>query len=136
MRIGELTERSGVPPTALRYYEQAGLLHPPPRTSAGYRVYDPDVLPRLKFIRAAQAVGLTLDDIRQILGIRDSGAAPCRHVLTLLEQRRAEVAARIRELKQLQHDLAQLTIVGKDLDPAACDPSGTCAVISLDEPTA
>lgn len=134
MRIGELTERSGVPPTALRYYEQAGLLHPPRRTSAGYRVYDPDVLPRLKFIRAAQAVGLSLGDIRQILGIRDSGTAPCRHVLSLVEQRRAEVAARIRELKQLERDLVQLATVGKAVDPAGCDPSGICGVISLNKP--
>ena len=63
MRIGELTERSGVPSTALRYYEQVGLLPAPSRTSSGYRSYDADVLPRLKFIRAAQAVGLSLTDI-------------------------------------------------------------------------
>src|SRR5688572_13798345 len=118
MRIGELTERSGVPSTALRYYEQAGLLPAPSRTSSGYRIYDTDVLPRLKFIKAAQAVGLSLADIREILQIRDSGRAPCRHVVSLLEQRRAEIAARIRELSQLERDLAQLGTAGKDLDPA------------------
>jgi DNA-binding transcriptional MerR regulator len=133
VRIGELTQRSGVPTSALRYYEQVGLLPAPRRTSAGYRVYDPEVLPRLNFIRAAQAVGLSLTDIREILRIRDSGDAPCRHVLTLLEQRRAEVAARIRELKQLERDLAQLSSSGKGLDPATCDPSGICGVIPLDD---
>jgi MerR family copper efflux transcriptional regulator len=132
MRIGELTERSGVPSTALRYYEQAGLLPAPSRTSSGYRTYDTEVLPRLKFIKAAQAVGLSLADIREILQIRDSGRAPCRHVVRLLEQRRAEVAARIRELSQLERDLAQLRTAGKDLDPAQCDPSGICGVISLE----
>ena len=129
MRIGELTERSGVPSTALRYYEQAGLLPAPSRTSSGYRIYDTDVLPRLKFIKAAQAVGLSLSDIREILQIRDSGRAPCRHVISLLQQRRAEIAARIRELSQLERDLAQLGTAGKDLDPAQCDPSGICGVI-------
>jgi DNA-binding transcriptional MerR regulator len=132
MRIGELTERSGVPSTALRYYEQAGLLPEPSRTASGYRIYDTDVLPRLKFIKAAQAVGLSLADIREILQIRDSGRAPCRHVVSLLEQRRAEIAARIRELSQLEHDLAELGTAGKDLDPAQCDPSGICGVISLE----
>jgi DNA-binding transcriptional MerR regulator len=132
MRIGELTERSGVPPTALRYYEQTGLLPAPSRTASGYRVYDADVVPRLKFIRAAQAVGLSLADIREILHIRDNGSAPCRHVLSLLERRRAEVTARIRELKQLERDLTQLSTLGKDLDPAECDPSGVCGVISRD----
>jgi DNA-binding transcriptional MerR regulator len=133
MRIGELTERSGVPSTALRYYEQAGLLPAPSRTSAGYRVYDAAVLRRLRFIRAAQAVGLSLADIREILRIRDSGSAPCQHVLGLLEQRRAEVAARIRELRQLERDLAQLATAGEDLDPAQCDPSGICGVISMND---
>ena len=132
MRIGELTERSGVPSTALRYYEQSGLLPAPSRTSAGYRIYDIDVLPRLKFIKAAQAVGLSLADIREILQIRDSGRAPCHHVVSLLEQRRAEVAARIRELSQLERDLALLGTAGKGLDPAQCDPSGICGVISLE----
>jgi MerR family copper efflux transcriptional regulator len=133
VRIGELTERSGVPSTALRYYEQAGLLPAPSRTSSGYRAYDADVLPRLRFIRAAQAVGLSLADIRKILGIRDCGAPPCRHVVSLLEQRRAEVAARIRELRQLERDLAQLAMAGRGLDPAQCDPSGICGVISLED---
>ena len=133
MRIGELTERSGVPSTALRYYEQTGLLPAPRRTSAGYRVYDAEVLPRLRFIRSAQAVGLSLADIREILQIRESGSAPCRHVLSLLERRRAEVAARIHELKQLERDLTQLGTQGKDLDPAECDSSGICGVISLED---
>jgi DNA-binding transcriptional MerR regulator len=133
VRIGELTQRSGIPTTALRYYEQVGLLPAPHRTSAGYRVYDPEVLPRLNFIRAAQAVGLSLGDIREILRIRDGGNAPCQHVLALVERRRAEVAARIRELKQLERDLAQLSALGKHMDPAACDPSGICGVITLED---
>jgi MerR family copper efflux transcriptional regulator len=136
MRIGELTQKSGVPATALRYYEQAGLLPAPRRTPAGYRVYDADALPRVRFIRAAQAVGLSLADIGQILQIRDDGAAPCRHVLTLVERRRAEVADRIRELRRLERELAQLARQGEILDPAECDPSGICGVISLEEGTA
>jgi MerR family mercuric resistance operon transcriptional regulator len=85
----------------------------PSRTSSGYRSYDADVLPRLKFIRATQAVGLSLTDIHEILRIRDSGSAPCRHVVSLLEQRRAEVAARVREPRQLERDLAELGTAGK-----------------------
>jgi MerR family copper efflux transcriptional regulator len=135
MRIGELTQRSGVPSTALRYYEQAGLLPTPRRTPAGYRVYDADALPRLKFIRAAQAVGLSLADIRQILQIRDDGTAPCRHVVALVERRRAEVADRIRQLRRLERELAQLARQGEALDPAECDPSGICGVISLQDGT-
>ncbi|HKX15021.1 MAG TPA: MerR family DNA-binding protein [Propionibacteriaceae bacterium] len=87
----------------------------------------------MRFIRSAQAVGLSLADIREILQIRESGSAPCRHVLSQLERRRAEVAARLRELKQLERDLTQLGTQGKDLNPAECDPSGICGVISLED---
>lgn len=132
MRIGELTRQSGVPATAVRYYEQAGILHPPCRTASGYRAYDADVLPRLKFIRAAQAVGLSLAEIGEILRIRDRGNAPCQHVVALIEHRRAEVAVRIRELKQLERDLTALGARGEALDPAECDASGICEVISGD----
>ena len=57
MRIGEVTASSRVPETAVRYSEQGDLLTPPCPTSSGCQKYDPYVLPRLKFIRAAQAPG-------------------------------------------------------------------------------
>jgi DNA-binding transcriptional MerR regulator len=129
MRIGELARRSGIASTALRYYEQAGLLPPPQRTPAGYRAYDPSALPRLAFIRAAQAVGLSLPEIREVIAIRDGGTAPCSHVVGLIERRRAEVRARIRELQRLDRELSQLAERGARLDPAECDPAGICRVI-------
>src|SRR6266478_4990505 len=98
MKIAELARRSGAASTALRYYEKAGLLPESRRSSSGYRTYQPDTVPRLAFIRAAQAVGLSLAEIREVIGIRDAGAAPCTHVLELIERHRAEVQARIREL--------------------------------------
>jgi DNA-binding transcriptional MerR regulator len=129
MRIGELARRSGLASTALRYYEKAGLLPPPHRTASGYRAYEAAVLPRLAFIRAAQAVGLSLPEIREVIGIRERGAAPCRHVLGLIERRRAEVQARIRELQRLEQELAHLAEHSAHLDPAECDPAGVCRVI-------
>jgi hypothetical protein len=54
------------------------------------------------------------------------------NVVSLLERRRGEVAARIRELRQLECDLAELGTAGKELDPARCDPSGICGVLSLE----
>jgi DNA-binding transcriptional MerR regulator len=102
---------------------------PPQRTAAGYRAYDAAVLPRLAFIRAAQAVDLSLPEIREVIGIRERGAAPCRHVLGLIERRRAEVQARIRELQRLEQELAHLTEQSAQLDPAECDPAGICKVI-------
>lgn len=129
VKIGELARRSGLATTALRFYEKAGLLPGPVRTASGYREYTADVLPRLAFIRAAQAVGLTVGEIRDVIGIRDLGSAPCAHVLELIERRRAEVRSRIRELQQLERDLTQLAERGAGVDPADCDPAGICKII-------
>jgi DNA-binding transcriptional MerR regulator len=129
MRIGELARQSGVPTTALRYYEQLGLLPEPDRTDAGYRIYDEDALERLAFIRAAQAVGLTLAEVRQVLGVRDAGEAPCRVVTDLIDQRHAEVKAKILELSRLERELAGLLARAANLQPRDCDPSGICHVI-------
>ncbi len=132
MKIGELARRSGVAPTALRYYEKAGLLPESRRTESGYRAYDAGVLSRLAFIRAAQAVGLTVAEIREVIGIRDAGSAPCAHVLDLIERHRTEVQSRIRQLQQLEHDLTLLATSGVNVDPSQCDPSGVCRVIPSD----
>ena len=73
MKIGEVAERSGVPAKTIRFWEDHRLLPAPARTPAGYRDYEPPILERLAFIRHAQAAGLTLEHIRQVLDIRDDG---------------------------------------------------------------
>jgi DNA-binding transcriptional MerR regulator len=129
MRIGQLARQSGVPATALRYYEQLGLLTEPGRTESGYRIYAEDAVDRLAFIRAAQAVGLTLAEVRQVLGVRDAGEAPCRVVTDLIEHRHAEVKAKIAELHRLERELAALRARAAKLHPRDCDPTGICHVI-------
>ncbi|MEX0629649.1 MAG: heavy metal-responsive transcriptional regulator [Chloroflexota bacterium] len=131
MRIGELAQRSGLAPTALRYYEQLGLLPEPERTESGYRSYSNDAVDRLAFIRSAQAVGLTLAEVREVMGVRDAGEAPCRVVNELIDRRHTEVRARIAELRRLERDLAQLRERASRLEPRDCDPSGICHVIPL-----
>ncbi len=86
MRIGQLARRSGLAPSAVRYYEQLGLLPAPARTESGYRSYSSDAVDRLTFVRSAQAVGLTLAEVGQVLGVRDAGEAPCRVVTELLDR--------------------------------------------------
>jgi DNA-binding transcriptional MerR regulator len=132
MRIGELARRSRVATTALRYYEKAGLLPGSARTESGYRDYDRDTLPRLAFIRAAQAIGLSVAEIREVISIRDGGTPPCVHVLELIEQHRADVRARIRQLQQLERELALIAEQGRTVDPAECDPAGICKLIPTD----
>jgi MerR family transcriptional regulator, copper efflux regulator len=129
MRIGELAEQAGISTKAIRYYEQIGILTPPPRTPAGYRTYDATALGRLGFVRAAQAVGFTLGEIRQIIAFRDRGQAPCAHVTHLLLARAADLEERIRELQTLRRELRQLAHRAGTLDPEQCPPQRVCHII-------
>src|SRR5713226_4039415 len=108
MRIGVLARRTGLAPSAVRYYEQLGLLPVPGRTASGYRSYADATVDRISFIRSAQAVGLTLAEVGQVLGVRDAGEAPCRVVIELIDRRHAAVRARIAELRALEQELSQL----------------------------
>jgi MerR family copper efflux transcriptional regulator len=130
MRIGELAGQAGISTKAIRYYEQIGILTPPARTSSGYRAYDQTALGRLGFVRAAQALGLTLGEIRRIIAFRDDGAAPCAHVTALLQRRAAELDTRILELQQLRGELRQLAERAATLDPEQCPPERICHVIT------
>ena len=126
MKLGEVAERSGVPATTIRFWEDQRLLPAPARTPASYRDYDPAVLERLAFIRHAQAAGLTLEHIRQVLDIRDDGQPPCVHVAGLIARRLAEVEARLAELARARDQLAALAVRAAAQDPADC--RGYCSV--------
>ena len=129
MRIGELASRSGVSAKTIRYYESIGLLPAPERLPSGYRDYDESTLDALAFIRAAQAVGLSLGEIRGIVALRDEGQAPCGYVVDLLRSRSAELDRRIAELRGLRRELIRLVQQAEHLDPAECDPRAVCHVI-------
>ena len=105
LRIGQLAERVGVPVSTIRYYERRGLLRPDTRTDANYRLYDEGAVERLRFVRAAQTAGLKLEEIRQLLSLRDGGAAPCGEVRELLDRRLTEVAQQIRALRSVTRTL-------------------------------
>ena len=78
MTIGEVARAVGVATPTLRYYEQEGLLSPTTRSRAGYRLYDAQAIEQLRFIRSAQAVGFTLDDIRTLLSLDAGNAKSCQ----------------------------------------------------------
>ena len=115
--------------SAIRFYEEVGLLPEPERTPSGYRVYDSAVVDRLAFIRAGQAVGLTLTELGEVLQIRDRGEPPCRHVAELIETRIAEVDESLRELRRLRKDLMALSGTAADFDPRECTPDSICRIL-------
>lgn len=98
--IGELASKVGVPASTLRYYERAGLLRPSARSPSNYRLYSVEELERLRFIRAAQATGFTLEDVKTLLR-----PAACGKVQGVIEERLANVAERMKELRHLQRVL-------------------------------
>lgn len=128
MKIGEVADRSGVPSKTIRYWEDEHLLPAPARTPAHYRDYEPTILERLAFIRHAQAAGLTLDQIRQILEISDGSQPPCSHVADLVTQRLREVEARLAEFTRARDQLAELAVRAAAQDPADC--TGYCSIFA------
>ncbi len=129
MRIGELADQAGVTTKTLRFYEQAGVLPPPDRTSAGYRDYDETVLDVLRFVRAAQAAGLTLAQVRDVIAVRGSDVLPCQHVLDLLDGHARELDERIAGLLVTRAEVERLRQRSETLDRRKCAQSPVCYVI-------
>lgn len=82
--IGEVAAKSGVSRKALRLYERTGILPPPRRSTAGYRLYSQDTLALLVFVTQARRLGFRLDEIKRITALKRSGRTPCSHVLDLV----------------------------------------------------
>ncbi len=129
MRIGELAERTGTTTKTIRYYESIDLMPATDRTAAGYRMYDDAAVERLRFIRQAQATGLTLTEIQSILELKEAGATSCQHTHALLEQHLADLDTQIAELQRARADLAALAARAGRLDPSTCTDPNRCQVI-------
>lgn len=130
VRIGELARRAGTSARTLRFYEQAGLLPAPLRTPSGYRDYDDTAVDRLAFVRAAQAAGLTLAEIREVVAVREAQGPPCAHVVELLDRHANELDTRIAELEATRAEVRRLRERAATLDPAACVDADVCNVIT------
>jgi len=108
IRIGQLAKRTGFSTKAIRYYELLGLLAEPERTESGYRLYRPEAVERLELIEKAKRLGLSLEDIRDVLVLHERQETPCIHVLALLEQKLRQVDTVLKELRAFRRDLARL----------------------------
>lgn len=129
MRIGALAELSGLSTQTIRYYESIDLLPNPERTPAGYRQYAADAAERLRFIRDAQASGLTLDEVKTLLSLKDAGIGTCAHTLSFLDRHVAEIDVQIERLQAARAELLELADRARGLDPARCTDPNRCQVI-------
>lgn len=107
MLIGGLARRAGVKPQTVRYYESLGLLSRADRTASGYRRYGLEALEELRFIRKAQSLGFSLDDVKQIVEVARAGRAPCSRVLAIAEGHVADLERRIEQLTRLRDELGR-----------------------------
>lgn len=106
LRIGEVAKQSGLSIKTVRYYEEINLLAPTvERSESGYRLFHPQVLNRLAFIKRAQSLGLSLSEIADILFTHDQGQLPCGEVKQHLETKLATIAQQIATLEMLQTEL-------------------------------
>jgi DNA-binding transcriptional MerR regulator len=131
--IGEAAKRAGVSSPTIRYYEDIGLLSSAARTAAGYRRYAESTVEELRFIRKAQALGFSLDEISEILQLSRSGTRPCSRVLTLAHQHLAAVDERIKRLQKFRKRLAA-DLRRWDQQQTATTDAGLCKWIADAEP--
>src|SRR5262245_55414483 len=91
LKIGEVAKRTGIGIETLRFYERSGLLNQPARTEGGYRLYDAEALRALEFIKRAQTLGFTLEEIKRVMGESRAGQSPCAEVRETVRRRLAEL---------------------------------------------
>jgi MerR family mercuric resistance operon transcriptional regulator len=103
--IGQIARAAGVPTSTVRYYERIGLLQSEGRTAGNYRRFGEKALERLRFIRAAQATGFTLEDITVLIQLRDAPASACQDVQARIEERLADLERRLTDLQHVQRVL-------------------------------
>ena len=108
MKISELSRATGVDVDTIRYYEKSGLLPPPARQANGYRHYGDAHLERLAFVRHCRALDMPLADVRSLLGVVDGQPDPDGTADALVAQQRKRVRARLKSLRALERQLAQL----------------------------
>jgi MerR family copper efflux transcriptional regulator len=130
MLIGELARLAGVKAQTVRYYETMGLLSPVQRSASGYRTYGPQTLEELRFIRKAQSLGFSLDDVKQVLDVARAGCAPCARVLAIAEKHLADLDLRIRQLSELRNDLARAVNEWRDGGVPSHCASTLCGLIT------
>ncbi|NJK63693.1 MAG: heavy metal-responsive transcriptional regulator [Synechococcaceae cyanobacterium SM2_3_1] len=107
-KIGEICAQSGVPVKTIRYYEDIGLIQSQSRTDGGFRLFAPEILPRLAFIKRAQSLGFSLEEIKHILLIHDHGELPCAEVRTQIQQKVEHIDQQIHQLQLLKSQLLSL----------------------------
>ena len=119
LRTGEVARRAGVNVETLRFYERRGILPEPPRRESGYREYPPETVDLIRFVKRAQELGFSLEEIRELLDLRDGPRRRTGKAARLVKSKVAEIEHKIHDLEAMREALAGLL--------SACERKGTRA---------
>ena len=108
LSIGKLSKQSGVNIETIRYYEKIGVMPAPGRSAGGFRIYGPDHLKRLSFVRRGRQLGFSLDEIRNLLRLVDGHGHTCAEVHALMLSHLAEIRRKLRDLRRLQRAMVEM----------------------------
>lgn len=140
LNIGELAQQVDVATSLVRYYEEIGLLPAAARAENGYRIYSRDDVDRLQFIQRAKALDFSLEEIKEILGLRERGETPCAYVINQIgakinevERKMAALAHLKAELVQLQAEATRLPLTEIEAKSCVCHLIENQQLIPLDE---
>lgn len=129
-KIGSVARETGISIDTIRFYEKQGLVKRPGRSEGGFRLFDQRQIQDLKFIRKSQELGFSLNEIRELLIVRDESAPSCSHVRELLERKLTTVRQKIEELQELEASLnSAVRKCARKSMPSSSDHGDCCPVL-------
>jgi len=130
LQIGVVAHQAGLTVDAIRFYEKSGLLKRPSRTEGGFRLFRLQDVQDLKFIRKAQELGFSLQEIRELLLLQGESVEACEHVRELLDQKLTSVRGKVEDLQKLERGLeGSLRKCNRKLRQAGATHEGCCPVL-------
>ena len=108
MKIGDVAQRSGLSIKTIRFYSEAGLIHPAGRSTGGYRLFHDNVFAELTLIRTLKAMDIPLQEVKQIVDAKRSGLCTCNSLQAKIQAKASEIEQKIQALHQLHHELINL----------------------------
>ncbi len=127
LKIGEVSKKTGVAVGALRYYEKLGLLESK-RGDNSYRYYSADAVRQVQFVKKAQSLGFTLEDIGEVLNVHQKGNVPCDLVQSILQEKIEKIEAQIKEMRAFRKGLIEYRDSWAEAEPHP-QPGDICPLI-------
>ena len=130
-KIGSVAKETGISIDTIRFYEREGLVKRSGRSEGGFRLFGQRQIQDLKFIRKSQELGFSLNEIRELLLVRDESVPSCSHVSELLERKLTTVREKIEELQKLEASLkSALRKCARELKTSSTDHTVGCPVLN------